>query len=274
MTEPPPDPVAQLGDGDQVAGLGRRWYASPRACFHCGDQFEPARRDARFCATRCRVAAARRRNGARSRTFAAAGLTDLSVTNRLSSANAESRSSYIRNENAPVVALFVEPRGAYFDLATRGLCDPWPADRDARAYAGPRPVVAHPPCGPWSKLRGLCTVQDPSCAPSAVDSVRRFGGVLEHPAESRLWSAGLGLPRPGEPADGFGGWTVEVDQARFGHASRKRTWLYLVRTEAPVFPGPVADPGQTVGRMHRREASATPPRFALFLLELARTVRR
>lgn len=34
----------------------------PRPCDHCGVAFEPARSDARFCSSRCRVAA-HRRNG-------------------------------------------------------------------------------------------------------------------------------------------------------------------------------------------------------------------
>ena len=48
-----------------------------------------------------------------------------------------------------VAALFVEDGGAYFGLPH---VDPWPESRDARAYAGPLPVVAHPPCQRWGKM--------------------------------------------------------------------------------------------------------------------------
>ena len=41
-----------------------------------------------------------------------------------------------------VAALFVETGGAYFGVP--GV-DPWDVPRDARKYAGPYPVVAHPP---------------------------------------------------------------------------------------------------------------------------------
>lgn len=48
-----------------------------------------------------------------------------------------------------IAALYVQPRGVYYDLA--GV-EPWGVpDRDARAYAGPWPVVAHPPCERWGR---------------------------------------------------------------------------------------------------------------------------
>jgi hypothetical protein len=93
------------------------------------------------------------------------------------------------------------------------------------AYAGPWPVVAHPPCGPWGKLRHLYRGQEHACALRAVEQVNQFGGVLEHPAGSLLWDK-CSLPRP----DLFGlhGFTVEVDQVHWGHVAKKRTWLYVV----------------------------------------------
>ena len=51
-----------------------------------------------------------------------------------------------------VAALYVQKGGAYYDL--EGV-DPWDEQRDARLYAGPHPVVAHPPCSRWCRLAGL-----------------------------------------------------------------------------------------------------------------------
>ena len=54
-----------------------------------------------------------------------------------------------------IAALYVETDGCYFGID--GV-DPWDEARDARLYAGPWPVVAHPPCQRWGKLwagRGL-----------------------------------------------------------------------------------------------------------------------
>ena len=46
-------------------------------------------------------------------------------------------------------ALFVQPDGCYAGLP--GV-DAWPEHRDARLYAGPWPVVAHPPCQRYGNL--------------------------------------------------------------------------------------------------------------------------
>jgi hypothetical protein len=120
-----------------------------------------------------------------------------------------------------VAALYIDPRGPYPKI--QGV-DCWDEARDARLYDGPWPVVAHPPCGPWGRLRHMYRGTEHDCAPRAVEQVRTFGGVLEHPAGSRLW-AQCGLPMTGVDAPDF---SVEVSQNDWGHPARKRTWLYFV----------------------------------------------
>lgn len=121
-----------------------------------------------------------------------------------------------------IAALYVDPRGPYAHMPD---VDPWPAARDARAYRGPHPVVAHPPCGAWSRLRHLSHGHGADCGPIAVRQAQCHGGVLEQPAHSTLW-AHCGLPQPGRcDAHGF---TIEVCQVAWGHVARKRTWLYCV----------------------------------------------
>lgn len=129
-----------------------------------------------------------------------------------------------------VAALYVDPRGIYPKLLGAALC--WDAERDARTYTGPWPIVAHPACGPWGRLRHMYQGGEggPELGCIAVRQVRQWGGVLEHPADSRLWEA-CELPRPGDPPDAWGGWTIRVNQSDFGHVARKPTWLYLVRVE-------------------------------------------
>src|SRR3972149_3930233 len=90
-------------------------------------------------------------------------------------------------------------------------CDVWDIDRDARNYTGNAPVIAHPPCRAWGRLRHFAKPRpdEKDLALFAVATVRRCGGVLEHPASSTLWQA-ADLPLPGYPADRFGGWTFPV----------------------------------------------------------------
>lgn len=51
-----------------------------------------------------------------------------------------------------IAALYVQPEGAYYGAP--GV-DPWDEARDARTYAGPHPVVAHPPCQRWGAMASV-----------------------------------------------------------------------------------------------------------------------
>ena len=136
-----------------------------------------------------------------------------------------------------IAALYVETGGPYFGV--EGV-DPWDATRDAREYAGPHPVVAHPPCkrwgrywggGPSAKVKRL-KGDDKGMFAHALWAVRTFGGVLEHPEASHAWDW-YGLEKPKkhgtwtEP-DAFGGRSIYVEQGHYGHRARKGTWLYMV----------------------------------------------
>jgi hypothetical protein len=92
-----------------------------------------------------------------------------------------------------IAALYVDPKGCYAGLPD---VEVWDETRDARRYAGPWPVVAHPPCSRWCRLAGLVEKrwgykkgQDGGCFTMALYAVRKFGGVLEHPAFSDAWLA-------------------------------------------------------------------------------------
>lgn len=227
-----------------------------------------------------------------------------------------------------IAALYIDPHGPYPRMQAANAYDTydedkpvgwispredgltidcWDASRDARKYDGPHPVVAHPPCKHWGRLRHLakngrhrfsqespaCVLcggepgfdvgrtcpsnTDVDCAPRAVEQVRQFGGVLEHPAGSKLWEH-CRLPQPSnrndarcrvcghfeigfvranalyahcpscnraphwlkvpDPPDSFGGYAVEVDQVEWGHVARKRTWLYLVGVPREALEAP------------------------------------
>ena len=198
-----------------------------------------------------------------------------------------------------IAALFVAPGGAYYGLPD---VDPWDESRDARLYAGPHPVVAHPPCerwgrywsgGPSAKTRRL-KGDDGGCFLSALTSVRTWGGVLEHPEASHAWRI-FGLcapPRHGGwvNADFLGGWTCCVEQGHYGHRARKATWLYAFGTELPPLHwGPSEAESRldegfhsaeerrraiktgVCQRLSRRQRLATPVPFRDLLLGIARS---
>ena len=141
-----------------------------------------------------------------------------------------------------VAALYVATGGCYFGIPGVEPCD---EARDARLYDGPHPVVAHPPCQRWGRFWHGSTRKphqftlgdDGGCFAAALASVRRWGGVLEHPADSRAWEA-FGLSKPSRggawvSADFVGGWTCYVEQGFYGHLARKGSWLYANGVDLP-----------------------------------------
>lgn len=187
-----------------------------------------------------------------------------------------------------IAALFVDPRGTYSRIPDVDL---WPEARDARLYPGPWPVVAHPPCSRWCRLAGLVEArhghrrgEDGGCFAAALAAVRRWGGVLEHPAHSMAWAT-FNLPRP--PLQGWqrgtcGIWVAQIEQGRYGHVARKATWLAAVGGEPPALRwGRVPDRTPAMvswcrnrsddlrSRVGKRAASATPPELAALLVTYA-----
>ena len=203
-----------------------------------------------------------------------------------------------------VAALFVDPSGCYAGLP--GV-DVWGIERDARLYAGPWPVVAHPPCQRWGrywhgsprKPHQFQKGDDGGCFAAALASVRALGGVLEHPRDSHAWGH-FGLVRPPRAggwvrADDRGGWTCCVDQGHYGHFSRKPTWLYAVGVDHPgLHWGPsdqrlpewmverygyekarrIGVMAMVGGKNKTRIREATPSAFRDVLLAMARTARK
>ena len=194
-----------------------------------------------------------------------------------------------------VAILFCDPKGIY---STIPGCELWDEERDARKYGGPHPVVAHPPCQLWGNFAAVNFKRwggehnrpgnDGGCFSSALASVRRWGGVLEHPAHSRAWAA-HGLIAP--PPDGWApdvnsachGWFCEVWQSAYGHKARKRTWLYYrginppadMRWDRPTGTHQIGFHDQRGKDRNKptisgKAASATPLAFAEALIALAR----
>ena len=209
-----------------------------------------------------------------------------------------------------IAALYVDLQGTYSRIPNVELWDPsW----DARAYPGPHPIVAHPPCQRWGKLAGMHNAQrarkaklagrvhistfgeDGGCFRSAVEAVRAYGGVLEHPEGSGGWALmGIRPPRAKagwiDAGDGVG-WTISVEQGQYGHVARKTTWLYAVgvnlipldgRAGKPMEPYPWEDAddpiylqrrktGKVCGMPSTHAREATPVEFRDVLVCMARS---
>lgn len=201
----------------------------------------------------------------------------------------------------------METNGCYYNLP--GV-DPWDERRDARLYAGPHPVVAHPPCERWGRYwsggpsanKRRILGDDHACFVAAIRAVRKYGGVLEHPEASHAWfTFGMNTPPKsgGWVVADKHGWTCCVEQGHYGHPARKATWLYFVSTHThthtqpkPLIWGPSTgrrlDEGfhsreeraaaravgrKPIKRLSTAENLATPLAFRDLLISLAQSVR-
>lgn len=204
-----------------------------------------------------------------------------------------------------ISALYVDAHGPYPKLVT----DWWDEKRDARLYAGPNPVVAHPPCERWGRYWGggpsakrkYSLGDDNGCFGAALAAVNKFGGVLEHPEGSHAFRRfGLAIPNWREgwrfsghavPNESYG-YTCCVAQGNYGHPSRKLTWLYLVtsrrtkpsdldwsipigmqRLEDGFHDRAAERPAGIRRRISRAQMVGTPTAFAEVLLDLAASAR-
>jgi hypothetical protein len=201
-----------------------------------------------------------------------------------------------------VAALYVATNGCYFNLP--GV-DPWDEPRDARKFWGPGPVVAHPPCERWGRYSEggpshhgrFKTGDDGGAFAHALGALFKFGGVLEHPKDSKAWDA-FQIVKPHRS----GGWAMDsranvwvccVEQGHYGHRARKPTWLIyhspvgvrppdLIWGESQMMLPPQTEDSlarrgrgaytvnNAIERMCKRERLATPILFRDLLLQLAR----
>lgn len=176
-----------------------------------------------------------------------------------------------------VAALFVRADSIY---KTMPAVDCYDIDRDARTFNSNLPIVAHPPCRAWGRLRQFAKPREDEkeLGLLAVDLVRKNGGVLEHPAQSTLFTA-RNLPKPAEFYDEFGGYTIEIEQYHFGHRAEKKTWLYIVGCnrlpKIPFRPGRATHcvrPTKSYPRLPsitKPEREKTPPELAKWLVDVA-----
>lgn len=189
-----------------------------------------------------------------------------------------------------IAALFVQADGCY---SNEEMFDAWPESRDARKYDGELPVIAHPPCQLWGALAAVNYARwggehnkpgsDGGCFASALASVRRCGGVLEHPAKTRAWNA-HGLAKPNNLSwmqIAENEYVCEVWQSAYGHRANKATWLFYCGRKPFELNWDKPKGSHQIGfydqrgkqfnkpTLSKREANATPLEFRELLVKLA-----
>lgn len=179
--------------------------------------------------------------------------------------------------------LFVRKDSIYKNLG----CNCYDIERNALIWPGGHPIIAHPPCRAWGKLKGLAKPKpgERELAIWSVEQIRKYGGVLEHPKHSTLWKE-MNLPT-GKNIDEFGGFSLSIDQFWFGHKAQKSTHLYIVGIKPGLIPAMplrfdaveyVISTSKRNAKGHRSKAKketskkdreATPPELAKWLIEIA-----
>lgn len=110
-----------------------------------------------------------------------------------------------------IAILYCDIAGPYMGIPDVEVYPLW-----AESYCGPYPIIAHPACGPWGKLKWRCKHQNRRDGIRAMALVHRHGGIVEQPLGSSLFRE-FGLP---------GGAIARVNQSDYGHEALKPTLLY------------------------------------------------
>lgn len=172
-----------------------------------------------------------------------------------------------------VPVLFVHQRSNYKKVPGFDCYD---EKRNALTYAGSCPVIAHPPCRLWSRLKGLSTApaSEKNLALWSVKLVRAVGGIVEHPYDSKLWEE-INCPGVGE-FDKFGGTSFVFDQFDFGYYTRKRTRIYIVGlnslSELPRSNLRFEPVARKFDNLSPKQRSETTPELCLWFLEIIKKI--
>lgn len=135
--------------------------------------------------------------------------------------------------------------------------DLWDASRDAYNFTGSNPVIVHPPCQQWSKLRQFARIDERSKALAwfCLEKVKANGGIFEHPSGSDFFKAAGIKP------------TISIDQNWFGFPARKRTYLYFHGYKPIAHPLTFTYATRTVESMGQEARSIMPLQFCQWLVD-------
>lgn len=195
-----------------------------------------------------------------------------------------SNSNNIISRSNNISALYCSSDSIYKNL----LIDVYDSERNAFTFDSDNVVICHPPCRTWGRLSHMSSAPKDEYLTGihAVNMVRKNGGILEHPAGSKLFKY-MNIPVNGS-YDKYNGFIISVNQHWFGHRAQKRTWLYIVgikRNQLPALPINYDAITHVVGSSKKRktkdkglpeitrnERSATPLKLAKWLIEVANII--
>ncbi len=129
--------------------------------------------------------------------------------------------------------------------------------RNAYTFNLDIPVIAHPPCQQWSRLKSFAKFdrEEKDLAFFCLEKIKKNGGILEHPAGSSFFKeAGI---KP----------TISIDQSWFGFSCRKRTYLYFHDCKPLSFPLSFDLVTKRVPDLAQDMRSYTTPQFANWLID-------
>jgi hypothetical protein len=142
----------------------------------------------------------------------------------------------------------------------------FPFDKEMNAYTfkSNSPVIAHPPCQQWSRLRSFAkeNKEEKDLAIFCLEIVKKNGGVFEHPAGSSFFKYA-----------GIENELFSVDQHWWGFPARKRTYLYFNKCGPDQLPLNFDAIKKNVSNMPQSQRSITTIDFAKWLVSSVRNVK-
>lgn len=153
-------------------------------------------------------------------------------------------------------------------------------NRNALTYQGNDVVICHPPCDHWASLKLFTKkpIAEKYLALHALWLVECNGGILEHPAQSKLWHLVKSNPTH------YTGRLLSIDLKWFGFPAKKRTTIYIKGARLKDLPPhPITFTRETHfignrGKGSRKELSKrlrneTPREMCLWLIEVAKEIQ-
>lgn len=152
-----------------------------------------------------------------------------------------------------IAVLCANAKSVYHEFA---ICEVYDQKRDAYTFEGSNPIIAHPPCGQWSRLKSFAksNIREKELAYFCLIQVLRNGGVFEHPAGSHFFKH-VGLKS-----------LLSVDQHWWNFPARKRTYLFFYNCKAAEYSIHFNAIEKNVEDLHSSQRATTTKDFASFLI--------